>query len=96
MEGLDALLERRFRFSVCFRNAIGLAGEGEVLAGKGEGLSGKEEDLGERKRAKRNYEREFKSEAKESWLCVILLLGSNTRFEAIIYASTQFGSLNDS
>ena len=38
----------------------------------------------------------FKSEVKESWLCVILLLGSNTRFEAIIYASMQFGSLNDS
>ena len=59
MEGLDALLERRFIFSVCFRTAIGLAGEEEVLAGKGEGLSGKEEDLGERKRAKRNYEREI-------------------------------------
>ena len=59
MEGLDALLERRFRFSVCFRTEIGLAGEGEVLAGKGEGLSGKEKDLGERKRAKRNYEREI-------------------------------------
>ena len=59
MEGLDALLERRFIFSVCFRTAIGLAGEGEVLAGKGEGLFGKEKDLGERKRAKRNYEREI-------------------------------------
>ena len=35
----------------------------------------------------------LKPEAKESWLCVILLLGSNTKFEAIIYASTQFGSL---
>ena len=59
MEGLDALLERRSIFSVCFRTAIGLAEEGEVLAGKGEGLSGKEEDLGERKRAKGNYEREI-------------------------------------
>ena len=46
-------------FLFCFRNAIGLAGEGEVLAGKGEGLPGQEEDLGERKRAKRNYEREI-------------------------------------
>ena len=55
------MLERRFRFSVCFRTEIGLAGEGEVLAGKGEGLSGKEKDLGERKRAlsKGNYEREI-------------------------------------
>ena len=59
MEDLDALLERRFRFSVCFRTEIGLAGEGEVLAGKGEGLPGQEEDFGERKRAKRNYEREI-------------------------------------
>ena len=64
MEGLDALLERRFIFSVCFRTAIGLAGEGEVLAGKGEGLSGKEEDLGERKRAKRNYEREIQARSQ--------------------------------
>ena len=35
MEGLDALLEIRFRFSVCFRTAIGLAGKGEGLSGKG-------------------------------------------------------------
>ena len=34
----------------------------------------------------------FKPEVKESWLCVILLLGSNTKFEAIIDASKQFGS----
>ena len=35
----------------------------------------------------------FKPEVKESWLCVILLLGSNTKFGAIIYASAQFESL---
>ena len=58
MDGLDAFLKRRFSFSVSFRTAIGLAGEGEVITGKGEGLFGKEKDLGERKRAKRNYERE--------------------------------------
>ena len=38
MDGLDALLERRFRFSVCFRIAIGLAGKGKASLGKAKTL----------------------------------------------------------
>ena len=63
MENLHALLERRFRFSVCFRTEISLAGEGKVLAEKGEGLSEKEKDLGERKRQSEIMRGRFKSEA---------------------------------
>ena len=90
MEGLDALLERRFRFSVCFRTAIGLAGEGEALSGNRIDLARKWKGFAGSAWIMKG---KFKSEVKESRLCVILLLGSNTKFEAIIYASTQFGSL---
>ena len=86
MEGLYALLERRFIFSVCFRTAIGLAGEGEVLSGNSKDLARKWKGFAGSAWIMKG---KSKSEIKESGLCVILLLGSNTKFEAIIYASTQ-------
>ena len=59
MDGLDALLERRFRFSVCFRTAIGLAGKGEGLSGKGKDLARKGKGLAGNARI---MKRKFKSE----------------------------------
>ena len=87
MDGLDALLERRFSFSLFFRTAIGLAGEGEALSGNRKDLARKWKGFAGSSWIMKG---KSKSEVKESRLCVILLLGSNTKFEVISYASTQF------